>query len=348
MLTARCQELDKVAGLELGADDYVTKPFSIRELVARVRAHLRRSTPKAPAVEHYSFGVASLLRLLLDRPDVMILSERVLANFYGVVLPKLGVRTRIVLRNGGSHRPPFRHIDGVIHHTPDYLEAALAAPGETAHHVHIPYALDLEREFPPEHLDPEWKTRRRGELGLPTDRPVILTVGALDKVVKKMDHVVTEVGQLTDLDPFLVLLGQREDETPEIEALAARTLGDGSWRTDTVTADEVTDYFACADVFILASPREGFGRVYVEALTAGLPCIAHDTLHSRWVLGDLGRFADMFEKGAAATQLREALENAGELTTERRVERRHTMYDRYSWDRLLPRYLDALGVATPE
>ena len=43
MLTARGQEMDKVVGLELGADDYVTKPFSIRELLARVKAVLRRS-----------------------------------------------------------------------------------------------------------------------------------------------------------------------------------------------------------------------------------------------------------------------------------------------------------------
>lgn len=42
MLTAKGTELDKVIGLELGADDYVTKPFGIRELIARVRAHLRR------------------------------------------------------------------------------------------------------------------------------------------------------------------------------------------------------------------------------------------------------------------------------------------------------------------
>ena len=44
MLTARGQEIDKVIGLEIGADDYVTKPFSIKELLARVRAHLRRAT----------------------------------------------------------------------------------------------------------------------------------------------------------------------------------------------------------------------------------------------------------------------------------------------------------------
>ena len=42
MLTARDSEIDKVVGLELGADDYVTKPFSLRELLARVRAQLRR------------------------------------------------------------------------------------------------------------------------------------------------------------------------------------------------------------------------------------------------------------------------------------------------------------------
>jgi len=56
MLTARGQEIDKVVGLELGADDYVTKPFSIRELMARVKAVLRRASPQAPAPEIYLFS----------------------------------------------------------------------------------------------------------------------------------------------------------------------------------------------------------------------------------------------------------------------------------------------------
>src|SRR2546421_11201587 len=46
MLTARGEETDRVQGLELGADDYVTKPFSLRELLARVRAVLRRPGPR--------------------------------------------------------------------------------------------------------------------------------------------------------------------------------------------------------------------------------------------------------------------------------------------------------------
>ena len=56
MLTARGQEVDKVVGLELGADDYVTKPFSIRELLARVKAVLRRAKTAPKEKESYSFG----------------------------------------------------------------------------------------------------------------------------------------------------------------------------------------------------------------------------------------------------------------------------------------------------
>jgi len=56
MLTARGQEVDKVVGLELGADDYVTKPFSIRELLARVKAVLRRSHTLPQDQDRYTFG----------------------------------------------------------------------------------------------------------------------------------------------------------------------------------------------------------------------------------------------------------------------------------------------------
>jgi two-component system alkaline phosphatase synthesis response regulator PhoP len=60
MLTARGQEVDKVVGLELGADDYVTKPFSIRELLARVKAVLRRTAVVPKDQDRRSFGAVEV------------------------------------------------------------------------------------------------------------------------------------------------------------------------------------------------------------------------------------------------------------------------------------------------
>lgn len=60
MLTSKKEEMDKVLGLEVGADDYVTKPFSIRELLARIKALLRRNSELKKDIENYSFGDISL------------------------------------------------------------------------------------------------------------------------------------------------------------------------------------------------------------------------------------------------------------------------------------------------
>ena len=61
MLTAKSQELDKVVGLELGADDYVTKPFGVRELLARIHALLRRSAPTADSADSAPFHIGSAI-----------------------------------------------------------------------------------------------------------------------------------------------------------------------------------------------------------------------------------------------------------------------------------------------
>ncbi len=56
MLTARSEECDRITGLDLGADDYVTKPFGVRELLARVRAQLRRTSVQPDSREEFVFG----------------------------------------------------------------------------------------------------------------------------------------------------------------------------------------------------------------------------------------------------------------------------------------------------
>lgn len=60
MLTARGSEMDTIAGLDYGADDYITKPFSLSELLARIRSIIRRSYPKIEEIETFSFGNVQL------------------------------------------------------------------------------------------------------------------------------------------------------------------------------------------------------------------------------------------------------------------------------------------------
>jgi DNA-binding response OmpR family regulator len=71
MLTAKGQEIDKVVGLDLGADDYVTKPFGVRELLARIHALLRRSTAPAASstAEQESFTIG---RALIDSKTFLL------------------------------------------------------------------------------------------------------------------------------------------------------------------------------------------------------------------------------------------------------------------------------------
>jgi len=75
MLTAKGEELDKILGLELGADDYITKPFSVRELLARVKAVLRRTNSFSETEEdHYD---SENLKVEFERHEVFVNGEKV-------------------------------------------------------------------------------------------------------------------------------------------------------------------------------------------------------------------------------------------------------------------------------
>ena len=74
MLTAKAAEIDRVLGLELGADDYVTKPFSPRELVLRVKALLRRRLPTEPEVQNLDFAD---LKIDIPRHEVLVKGKSV-------------------------------------------------------------------------------------------------------------------------------------------------------------------------------------------------------------------------------------------------------------------------------
>ena len=133
MLTARDDELDKVLGLELGADDYITKPFSIREFRSRVRALLRRaSTPhlgRGEADETIEAGevVIDVPRRTVEvrgTPVTLTFVEfellRLLASSPGRVFSRRQLLER--LRGGADYREP-RTIDVHVRHLREKIEA---------------------------------------------------------------------------------------------------------------------------------------------------------------------------------------------------------------------------------
>jgi len=77
MLTARDEESDKVLGLELGADDYVTKPFSARELVARVKAVLRRQGTKEPELKTDIIKIKDTIVMDLNKYEVFVNGKKI-------------------------------------------------------------------------------------------------------------------------------------------------------------------------------------------------------------------------------------------------------------------------------
>ncbi|MBM4367460.1 MAG: response regulator transcription factor [Deltaproteobacteria bacterium] len=97
LLTAKSAELDRVLGLEMGADDYVPKPFSLRELIARVRARLRSrpAPPRAPEVYRFGRNEVDLRRRILMREGV---EHRMTTHEAGVLQYLIAHRGRDVSR----------------------------------------------------------------------------------------------------------------------------------------------------------------------------------------------------------------------------------------------------------
>jgi DNA-binding response OmpR family regulator len=137
MLTARDDELDKVLGLELGADDYITKPFSIREFRSRVRALLRRASVVRQVNEGDELITAEGLTIDLSRRVVEVGGERVQLTYVEFELlrilashPGRVYSRRMLLEalwGGADYREP-RTIDVHVRHLREKLERDPAEP----------------------------------------------------------------------------------------------------------------------------------------------------------------------------------------------------------------------------
>jgi glycosyltransferase involved in cell wall biosynthesis len=150
--------------------------------------------------------------------------------------------------------------------------------------------------------------------------------------------VVEEIAALPEPRPYLVMLGHMDENSPPIINLATQKLGKDGFIARSVPYVQVAQYYQAADIFVLGSLQEGFGRVYLEAMIHGLPCIVNDQAVMRYVLGEYGIFADLLKSGAMSAAIND-LANSNQ-SSQIKIERREYVRQKFSWQNLTPAYLE--------
>ncbi|MFM6473128.1 MAG: glycosyltransferase, partial [Dolichospermum sp.] len=118
--------------------------------------------------------------------------------------------------------------------------------------------------------------------------------------------------------------------------LAKELLEPDKFQIKTVASDQVVDYYEVADAFVLASLGEGLPRVLLEAMSYGLPCIAHDYDVARFVLKDEGYFGNFELPGSLTSLISDVLSQNNDDSKQRRHQ---SVYERFSWDKIHPSYV---------
>ncbi len=289
-------------------------------------------------VEQATFFAGLLPHLIASRPDVVYFADLNLGNACWHWRRISGQRYRLLFYNGGATTRPFTRCDFVQQVSPEHLDAALARGEAPERQLLLPHGVDIPAAFAPATRDD--RAAARAAIGIPAERQLVLSVGMLDATVKRMDYVIREVAALGPNRPHLLLAGAASAETPSIVALARTQLGADGFTARTFSRAEMALVYRAADLFVLASLREGFGLAIPEALAAGLPCVVHDTPNTAYLCGPHAWRADLRDAGALARMSAVALAEPRDAAAERA--RFAWVRDRFSWDVLRSRYAELL------
>ncbi|MBE9166972.1 glycosyltransferase family 4 protein [Pleurocapsales cyanobacterium LEGE 06147] len=286
-------------------------------------------------VEQLSSFLPFVKQIRKGKPDIIFYSDSNLGFQLYRWRKLIGVPYRLVFSNGGPCHPPFSRTDHVQQVAPFYRDLALQAGEPNCKHSLVPYGINVPPGMPL--YEPETKLQARQKLGLPLDRPIVLSVGWISSQHKRMDYVVNEVAALPESRPHLVMLGHiDEHNSPPILRLAEQKLGKQGFTARSVPYPQVQNYYQAADIFVLGSLKEGFGRVYLEALIYGLPCIVHEHPVMRYVLKEQGIFTDLSQSGSLSQALAELLQQP--RSPDAMSQRREYVRKHFSWERLAPAY----------
>jgi glycosyltransferase involved in cell wall biosynthesis len=264
------------------------------------------------------------------RPHVVLSSDIAIAKRLGKLRGKVLPDFALMYSNGAPLKGPFGDFDHVQQVVPYYLDEGIADGEPAEKQTVVPYGIRVPEGDPD--VSVENKMAARKELSLPLDRPIVISVGWISKSLKRMDYTVSEVARLPEPRPFLVMLGAMDDTTPPILKQADEQLGKENYLAKSVAYQQVARYYAAADVFVLGSLQEGFGRVYLESLIAGLPTLAHRHPVMQYVLDDVGVLGDFSAPGGMAGLIQQALQ-AGNSPADA-ARRRNSVRKRFAWESL--------------
>ena len=297
---------------------------------------LRRNAYVAEQLTSFPSVVRQIRRF---RPEVIFYSDANLGYQLYRWRRRIGVPYKLLFSNGGPIHAPFVRMDYVHQVAPYYQDEALRAGEPASKHHFVPYGIS---ERPQPAYSREMKHRLRCRLGLPIDIPIVLSVGWIARQHKRMDYLINELAAMPEPRPHLLMLGAMDEATPEVLALAERTLGPAGFTARSVPYAEVSDYYGAADVFVLCSLQEGFGRVYLEALMHGLPTIGHAHPVIEYVLGQDGIIRDLSRPGGLQPIIPGLL--AQPSSEAEAVRRWQGVCNRFSWNLLAPRYRDMFSL----
>ena len=270
--------------------------------------------------------------ILIKKPTVIYYSDFILGTYLWHLRKYFKFKYKLLFSNGAPNGPPFKTEDHVQQLLPVYLEQAIRQGTPEAMQTLLPYGFDIDIK---ERLDSiKKKESIRKRLGFTSNQKVILSIGAINKHHKRMDYLIDEIAKLGK-DYYLVILGQFEAETTPLIELAATKLA-GRFTINNVAYQEVKDYYIAADYFVLASLNEGFGRVLIEALSYGLPCIVHDYINAQQVLGNYGSYIDMKKENELVYYFKK------EMATIDKENLIQAAYNKYSWNVLKVRYSEMI------
>lgn len=291
-------------------------------------------------IEQASFCLSLIPHIHQKKPDVIFFSDFALGTMLWHWRQFSKLSYKLLFSNGAPNGPPFSRMDCVQHLTPVHYQMAINAGEPHIKHSLVPYGINVSSNL--NILSRNERKFLRHQLHLPTERPIILSVGAINKTHKRMDYLIREIASLLEPHPYLLLLGQKTLESPGILQMGNQLLGTDNFQCRTVAYEEIAKYYKVADVFVLTSLREGFGRVFLEAMSYGLPCLAHDYEVTRFVFGDKGYLANFQLSGSLAKLISQVFSQNND--DDKYQIHRH-VYENFSWEKLSPAYIAMINSA---